>query len=175
VTEGSITAALWAVKEAGKVRVVVEVGLFRAVLRVGLLALGWLRLRLREVVEEARGDERVVLVEEDDLVSSVVSVGRYVVAVVAVEMFGGRSVGWVEGGGCASNVVLMLAVSVRVEDDWWDRDDVFWRRRKRRTGRQRFSALVSAQPSPPPHPLKRPEARWGQHEVKLVHLVLVYG
>jgi len=40
VCDGSVTDALREVKEAGKVRVVVKVGLFRDVLRVGLLALG---------------------------------------------------------------------------------------------------------------------------------------
>lgn len=40
MTDGSIIDALREVKEAGKVRVVVEVGLLEEVLRVGLLALG---------------------------------------------------------------------------------------------------------------------------------------
>jgi len=45
------------------------------------------------VVEAGEGEERVVLPEEEDLVLSANSVGRCVVAVVAVVIFGEWSLG----------------------------------------------------------------------------------
>lgn len=80
VDEGSMTADLGAVKDAGKVRVVAEV-LRREVLRVGWFGFGWLRLDLREPrVPLLRGEEveaeRDEVVEVEDLVLSVVRTGR---------------------------------------------------------------------------------------------------